>query len=150
MQAKDLHEKLEEKYGKIKSLKVSLNKDYVSREYGFVTFEDPNIAQKAVEQGLTELGNEVQVERYCPKDKKDLKKTVNSIFVKNFPNTWNKEYLTKYFSKYGDIQSVFVKMDKTIKLPYGFICFGRNDSDIQYGYDCVKKAVENEHDKEFT
>lgn len=103
MQAKDLHEKLEEKYGKIKSLKVSLNKDYVSREYGFVTFEDPNIAQKAVEQALTDLGIEVLVDRYCPKDKKDLRKTVNSIFVKNFPSTWNEEYLTKYFSKYGDI-----------------------------------------------
>ena len=44
LSAKELHSKLEEKYGKIKSLKISLNKDYQSREYGFVTFEDPNIA----------------------------------------------------------------------------------------------------------
>ena len=87
---------------------------------------------------MKDLGIEVLVDRYCPKDKKDLRKAVNSIFVKNFPNTWKEEELTKYFSKYGQIQSAYVKVDSSINLPYGFICYGKNDGDIQYGFGCVQ------------
>lgn len=36
------------KYGEIKSLKVSLNSDHTSRGYGFVCFQDPESAGKAL------------------------------------------------------------------------------------------------------
>lgn len=45
---KDLHEKYS-KFGKIKSLKISLNPDHSSRGYGFVCFEEQDDASKAVD-----------------------------------------------------------------------------------------------------
>jgi len=42
-------EELFKKYGDIKSLKISLNPDYSSRQYGFVCFQSPDGAQKAMD-----------------------------------------------------------------------------------------------------
>ena len=51
---KDLkHKDLESKftqYGKVKSLKVSLNEDHTSRGYGFVCFDTEEAAESAVEK----------------------------------------------------------------------------------------------------
>ena len=43
-----MHNAIEILYGKIKSLKISLNKDYQSLGYGFVTFEEIESAEKAI------------------------------------------------------------------------------------------------------
>lgn len=36
------------KFGKVKSAKISLNKNHESNEYGFVCFEDPKSSESAV------------------------------------------------------------------------------------------------------
>jgi len=42
-------EEIFKKFGEVKSLKISLNQDYTSRLYGFVCFQAPEGAQKAIE-----------------------------------------------------------------------------------------------------
>ena len=54
--SKDLHEKLEDKFGKIKSLKISIDKDYKSNGYGFVTFWASENAEKVLNDGLDPVG----------------------------------------------------------------------------------------------
>ena len=48
IKASELEEKFAN-YGEVKSLKISLNPDHTSRQYGFVCFQTPEGAQKAIE-----------------------------------------------------------------------------------------------------
>ena len=45
----------------------------------------------------------VIVDTYTPKEKKDIRQRVNTVFIKNFPKNWTEEQLKEYFGKYGDI-----------------------------------------------
>ena len=47
---------------KIKSLKISLDSQYNSKGYGFITFESREAARKAIETGLQDIGLDVVVE----------------------------------------------------------------------------------------
>jgi len=70
------------------SAKVSINPDYSSRCYGFVCLSSPELAQKA----LTFEGTlPFEVHPYLPKDRRELRKTFNNIYVKNFPLHWNEQ-----------------------------------------------------------
>jgi len=84
------------KYGDVKSLKISLNQDYTSRQYGFVCFQQPDAAQKAIEQSKDGSVPFI-VERYQPKDRRDMRKAFNNIYVKNFPTHWVEDDLKKLF-----------------------------------------------------
>ena len=70
----------------VKSCKVSINPDYTSREYGFALFQRPEDAEKAVKVSKIKVDDkEIDVLMYNPRDKKDMKRIVNNIYVKNFP-----------------------------------------------------------------
>ena len=59
LSAENLHKTIEEnKYGGIKSLKVSINKDYSSRGYAFITFDKSDDADGAFKDHLSKLGFE--------------------------------------------------------------------------------------------
>jgi RNA recognition motif-containing protein len=78
----DVERIFKEKLGvDVKSAKVSINPDHTSRGYGFTLFTDPSAAQRALDS--KDLPFEVLP--YNPKDKKDLRKAFNNIYVKNFP-----------------------------------------------------------------
>lgn len=76
------------KFGKVKSLKISINPDHTSRKYGFVCFESPEAAQKALKSDLP-----YEVIKYAPKDKREFRKAFNNIYVKNFPTDWSEQKL---------------------------------------------------------
>ena len=78
-----------------------------------------------------------------------MRKAVNQIFVKDFPKEWNEIDVKNHFSQYGDIMSTFYKTTEAVGLPICFICYGKGDGDIQYGFECVKKAIEGEKDKTY-
>lgn len=86
--AKDLEEAYT-KYGPIKSAKISIDKDYKSNGYGFVCFERAEDAAQAIE--ATANADELQGNKFHPKDKKDLQKMYNNLYVKNFPVDWSEE-----------------------------------------------------------
>lgn len=134
-------------------MKISLDNEHKKRGYGFVTFEDKKYADHALNTqldgiNLPEGDKKIAVYNYAPKDKKHMRKAVNQIYVKNFPEDWTEIEVKQHFSQYGEIMSSFFKVTEEVKLPTCFICYGRGDGDIQYGFECVERAIEGEKDKE--
>jgi len=128
------------RYGDIKSLKISLSSDHQSRGYGFVCFQDPTSAQRALDAEGEADSN--QVIRYQPRDKRDFRKIYNNIYAKNFPMNFTEEDVLQLFSAYGRIESI--KFDRNDKGPYAFICFNSEDKqDREYGPRCAQLAVDN-------
>lgn len=110
----------------------------VSNGFGFVCFENEESALKAVQVGKVKFpkegvqGSEVsyydetEVIKYVIKERADLKKVFNNIYIKNFPLTWREEDVRGLFSKYGNIKSlaVMTKEDKEgLEKPFAFVCY---------------------------
>ena len=96
----------------------------VSNGYGFVCFQTPEDAQKALSTGIEGF----TLESYKPKERNDVTKIYNNIYVKNFNPAWDERKLVELFSKYGDIKSIAVmeKNDKDgNKRAFAFVCFDR-------------------------
>lgn len=140
--------KLEEyfsKYGDIKSLKVSLNPDHSSRGYGFVCFQAPESASAALSE--TKDNDSYHGVAYKPKDRREMRKAFNNIYVKNFPDEWNEDQVRELFVPYGRIESLYVS--KNDKGAYAFVCFNAEDkNDREYGPKCAGDAVEGLNGKD--
>ena len=83
----DLEQKFNQ-YGKVKSLKVSLNEDHSSRGYGFICFDTEEAAESAVEGSKEE---ELRALIFQPKDRRDARKLVNNVYIKNIPSGMTQE-----------------------------------------------------------
>jgi polyadenylate-binding protein len=132
-------EEIFKKFGEVKSLKISLNPDYSSRQYGFVCFQAPDGAQKAIESAK-DADLPFDIARYQPKDRRDLRKAFNNIYVKNFPESYSDDQLKVLFGEYGNILSIHtIKNDKGA---FAFVCYGDKDNqDREYGPKCAMRAV---------
>ena len=126
------------KYGDIKSLKISLDTDHQSRGYGFVCFQDPSGALKALDADSS--ADSCQVIKYAPRDKRDFRKIFNNIYAKNFPEGYTEEDVRNLFSQYGRIESM--KFESNPKGTFAFICYNAEDrTDREYGPKCAAEAV---------
>lgn len=134
-------------HDEIKSLKISLNPDHTSRGYGFALFSSVEAAQTAIQLNKVE-GFEILP--YTPRDKKDIRKVFNNIYVKNFPVSWDEAKLRSIFEKYGPISSLIIqtakKDDQSPESKFAFICFN-DPSNLEVGPASASRAVEQEHDK---
>lgn len=136
-------EKLREmfsQYGKIISAKVMVSEDGKSRGFGFVSFEEPEGAEKAVGNiNGTELGGRVI---YCGRAQKraerqaELKERFEKIkmerinryqgvnlYVKNLDDSIDDERLRKEFANFGTITSAKIMMEGGRSKGFGFVCF---------------------------
>lgn len=102
-----------------------------ANRYGFVSFEDPGSAKKAVDELNGQLigGKTLYVSRAQNKaareseKKKKFAQGVN-LYVKNLDHTIDDERLQKEFSPYGTITSAIVMCDeKGRSKGFGFVCF---------------------------
>lgn len=82
---------------------IQLPNPPVSNRFGFVCFQSPEYADKAVDAGIT---NGIAIIKYQPRDPNKVRLGVNNIFVKNFDPNMTEEDLNTLFSKYGDITSM--------------------------------------------
>lgn len=130
-----------EKYGTITSHKVMSKDDGKSRGFGFVAFEDPNAADRAVadlngkeiaegkimyvgraqkkaerQQELKRKFEQLKIERL------NRYQGVN-LYVKNLDDTIDDERLRKEFAPFGTITSVKVMMEDGRSKGFGFVCF---------------------------
>lgn len=144
------HVELEElmaKHGKVKSLKISLNGDHSSRGYGFVCFDSPDIADSATNQHVHLGEDQVLCEKFEPKDKREIRRVVNNIYVKNFPDSWSEDDIKQKFSEHGHIKSIVIF--KNEKGRFGFICYeDPTGKDKEYGPKAAEAAVEALHEKD--
>lgn len=131
------------------SAKVSINPDYSSRGYGFVCLATPELAQQALTKS-SEFNFEVHP--YQPKDRRELRKTFNNIYIKNFPSNWDEKKLKEVFEKYGNIKSIALMKakipGKDEEAPFAFVCY-EDPSNKEYGPKCALNAVQQENEKEY-
>lgn len=127
-------------YGKIISAKVMTDDIGKSRGFGFVSFEEPEGAEKAVENinGLEMNGRTIfcgraqkRAERQAElKDRfeKIKMERINryqgvNLYVKNLDDTIDDERLRKEFAAFGTITSAKIMTDGGRSKGFGFVCF---------------------------
>lgn len=127
--------------GKVLSLKVVTSDGGRSKGFGFVSFETPEEAQKAVDEltGKEWNGQKLYAARAQKKAERqmDLKQQFEkrkierinryqgvNLYVKNLDDTVDDAYLREQFSQYGTITSAKVMMDdKENSKGFGFVCY---------------------------
>lgn len=139
MDDEKLHQMFEP-FGKIISAKVMSGYDGKIKGFGFVSFEEPTAAEKAVtEMNNQEIDGRVlyvgraqkRAERQAElKDKFDRLKQdrVNryqgvNLYVKNLDDNIDDERLRKEFSQFGTITSARVMYEGGRSKGFGFVCF---------------------------
>lgn len=135
-----LKEKFSE-FGKIASLVIAKDDNGTSRGFGFVNFDNPDDARKAMEaMNGSQLGSKVlYVARAQKKAERDkilchqfeekrkeqiLKYKGSNVYVKNINDDVTDEELREHFSQCGMITSAkLMRDDKGISKGFGFVCF---------------------------
>lgn len=127
-------------YGKIISAKVMTDEGGKSKGFGFISFEEHESAQKAVDDmdGKEVEGKEIFVGRAQKKaerqaelrDKFERMKLdrINryqgvNLYVKNLDDNIDDERLRKEFSQFGTITSARVMTENGRSRGFGFVCF---------------------------
>merc|ERR1719339_539902 len=127
-------------YGKITSHRVMVNEEGKSKGFGFVAFEEPEAAEKAVDDmnGKELTGKQMYVGRAQKRGERqaELKKKFEmmkiermnryqgvNLYIKNLDDTIDDERLRKEFADYGNITSAKVMTDDGRSKGFGFVCF---------------------------
>ncbi|CAK9140445.1 unnamed protein product [Ilex paraguariensis] len=128
-------------FGKIVSLVVSKDENEASRGFGFVNFENPDDARRAMEaMNGSQFGSKVlyvaraqkkaereQILRRQFEEKRKeqiLKYQGSNIYVKNIDDDVTDDELREHFSQCGTITSAkLMRDDKGISKGFGFVCF---------------------------
>lgn len=130
-----------EKYGKVVSAKVMEDDEGKSKGFGFVSFEEAEAAEKAVEElnekeidshklyaGRAQKKSERQNELRQKFERLRIERMNRyqgvNLYVKNLDDTVDDELLRKEFSPFGNITSARVMCDETGRSKgFGFVCF---------------------------
>lgn len=133
-------EKEFEKFGKIKSLKISFNPDHTSRGYGFITFIEEGSAKKAVDAQKDK--DSLTTAHFEPKDiRGSMRKLINNIYFKNIPSEMTDAQVKEIFAPFGTIKSLALYKNDIGQ--YGFVCYDDKDGkNKEYGPECCQKAIQ--------
>ncbi|OVA20796.1 RNA recognition motif domain [Macleaya cordata] len=115
------------KYGVITDSVIM--KDRISgqpRGFGFVTYADPSVVDKVIEDTHVINGKQVEIKRTIPKGaigSKDFK--TKKIFVGGIPTNVTEDEFNDFFSKYGEVQEHQIMRDHATSRSrgFGFITF---------------------------
>ncbi|EGD76289.1 polyadenylate binding protein [Salpingoeca rosetta] len=141
-----------EQFGKILSCKAVLDHSGRCRGFGFVHFEDPKVAERAIaEANGKDAGGDrkLRVAPFKPRKQREQEqeertKNFTNVYVKSLRRGADEEELGKLFEPYGDITS---KALRTYKLkdterPYGFVNF----ADTEAAQKCVEEGEMHQRD----
>ena len=138
------------KFGNIVSAKLAEDEEGESMGYGFVLYDSEEGAKKAIAEchGKEWNGKKLFVAQFQKNRPKQAPK-YNNIYVRNIPKNGSEDDIKKYFSQYGEIGSMIVRVPEADKLKkelpeekrkhilehkYAFVCFKSLDGP-------AKKAV---------
>ncbi|XP_058457441.1 polyadenylate-binding protein [Malaya genurostris] len=129
-----------EQYGTITSHRV-MTKESKSRGFGFVAFENPESAERAVQElngkelndgkilyvGRAQKKNERQMELKRRFEQLKMERLTRyqgvNLYVKNLDDSIDDERLRKEFSPFGTITSAKVMLEEGRSKGFGFVCF---------------------------
>jgi polyadenylate-binding protein len=129
------------KYGNITSIKIGRNENGASKGFGFVNFENPDDAKKAVEEMHNRIfeSKQIFVGRHQKKAEhsRELKQKFEQFkqlrlnkwnglncYIKNLEDQFNDDVLREKFSVFGTITSVKVAVNESgTSKGFGFVCF---------------------------
>ncbi|KAJ7011976.1 uncharacterized protein [Populus alba] len=102
------------------------------RGFGFVTFADPAVADRVLEEDHVIDGRAVEVKRTVPREDMEVKGVTRTkkIFVGGIPPSLTEDELKEYFSVYGSIVDHQIMLDhKTGRSRgFGFVTFDSEDA----------------------
>jgi len=138
-----IHQRFE-KYGPVKSAKISINPDHSSRGFAFICYADEASTNKC----LADPANNGLVFKFNPKDSRDIHTAlVNNLYYKNIPKDMSEDKIRAMFSEFGTIKSLIVQQNELGK--YGFVCYeDESQQNKNYGAECVNKAIGILNDKD--
>lgn len=125
--SKDLEE-LFAKYGSIISSKICYDENGRSRGYGFIQFDKPESARKAIQEknGGEFRGKTLEVNKFIPAMQRyDLSQNKN-LYVRGFGSEYNNEQLLKKFSEFGSIVSATTMSNNSqggVSRYFGFVAY---------------------------
>ncbi|KAJ8535850.1 hypothetical protein K7X08_034251 [Anisodus acutangulus] len=128
------------KFGEITDCVIMMDKiSGRPRGFGFVTFADPEIANKVLAEDHIIDGRAVEVKRTVPKEDMQVKGApkTKKIFVGGLPLSLTEDELKQYFSSYGYVLEQQIMLDRETgrSRGFGFVTF---DSE-----DAVEKVLNN-------
>lgn len=91
------------------------------RGFGFITYADPSVVDKVIEDSHVINGKQVEIKRTIPKGQgqsKDFK--TKKIFVGGIPSTVTEDELKSFFSKYGKVVEHQIIRDHETNRSRGF------------------------------
>lgn len=143
--AKDITQKdmsdLFSKYGAIKSCKLEVYESGDSRGFGYVQFDTPANAQKAIEalDGSEQHGKKIGVMIHAKRDEREGggESKYTNLFVSNLPSGYTADQLKDLFKPYGQIVSAEMNAKEN---GTGFVCFG-NHTDAAKALDAVNLKI---------
>ena len=132
---KDVDEKFKQ-FGKITSLVLMQNKT-INKAFGFINYETPEEAQKAVENlnDVEFMGERLYVSKAQKRserlnelrkqfEQRKLKYQDSNLYIKNLDDKIDDKKLFELFSQYGNIiSSKVMKDENNLSKGFGFVCF---------------------------
>ncbi|KAL3824460.1 hypothetical protein ACJIZ3_020489 [Penstemon smallii] len=121
------------KYGEITDSVIMMDKiSGRPRGFGFVTFADPEVADKVLQEDHVIDGRAVEIKRTVPRENmqaRGVSKT-KKIFVGGLPMSLNEYDLTEYFSSYGNVvdHQIMLDHDTGRSRGFGFVTFESEDT----------------------
>ncbi|XP_059294215.1 heterogeneous nuclear ribonucleoprotein 1 [Lycium ferocissimum] len=102
------------------------------RGFGFVTYADPSVVDKVIEEDHVINGKQVEIKRTIPRgggsSSKDFK--TKKIFVGGIPTTISEDEFSEFFSKFGEVKEHQIMRDHSTgrSRGFGFITFETENS----------------------
>lgn len=121
------------KYGEITDSVIMVDKlTGRSRGFGFVTFADPAVADRVLEQEHVIDGRAVEVKRTVPREEMQGQgaQRTRKIFVGGIPTFFTEDELKEYFSSYGSVaeHQIMIDRDTGRSRGFGFVTFESEDT----------------------
>ncbi|KAK6125045.1 hypothetical protein DH2020_041223 [Rehmannia glutinosa] len=121
------------KYGEITDSVIMMDKiSGRPRGFGFITFADPEVAEKVLQEDHVIDGRPVEVKRTVPREDmqgRGISRT-KKIFVGGLPLSLTEDDLREYFSPYGSIVEQQIMLDHNTgrSRGFGFVTFENEDA----------------------
>ncbi|CAL8142105.1 unnamed protein product [Prunus armeniaca] len=101
------------------------------RGFGFVTYADPSVVDKVIDETHVINGKQVEIKRTIPRGamgSKDFK--TKKIFVGGIPTTVNEDEFSDFFSQFGEVKEHQIMRDHSTgrSRGFGFITFDTEQS----------------------